>query len=331
MKRRNSIFGLSTIVIFAFVLIFFFLHRNLVKSSQPKIDFEEEMWDFGTLGTGEKVYHTFRFRNTGDATLYINKIDGSCACTATLLSSTELEPQETGELRVEFNQPTPKSVPRTVKIYSTDPSTPVKLLTIKATVVQPYDVKPSRLSFDTNGVRELEVYTPVDLNLQLTRVDTSTEYLSAVIGDPERVHHEIRYQVEVNFLAPASVDRLDEQITIHTNRAVDPIIIPVRVRLSQNIKVHPSRLFFGAVSRSEKTVQSAFISIRDASSGIERIECASQAISADLVKEQNTKYAIVVQLNSDAPLGRFQEQIRIHTNDPSTPLLELAVYGIVLQ
>ena len=331
MKQRNSILGIFTVGIFAFILISVLLYGNLAKSSQPRIDFEEEMWDFGTLGAGEKAYHTFKFRNSGEAKLYINKIDSSCACTATLLSSTELDPQETGELRVEFNQPTPKNVPRTVKIYSTDSSTPVKTLTIKAAVVQPYDVKPSHLSFNTDGVRELEVYTPVDLNLQLTRVETSTEHLSAVIREPERIHSRIRFRVEVNFLALSSANRLDEQITIHTNRAVDPIIVPVRVRMKQNIQIHPNNLFFGAVSRREKTIRSAFISMRDGSSGIERIEDSSQVISTHLVKEQDTKYAIVVQLNSDAPLGRFQEQIRIQTNDPKMPLLELAVYGIVLQ
>ena len=331
MKRRGTILGLSSLGISAFIFASLLLHGNLAKSSQPRIDFEEEIWDFGTLAVGEKVFHNFKFRNSGDATLQINKIDSSCACAATLLSSTTLKPQETGELKVEFKQLTPKNVPRTVKIYSTDPSTPVKTLTIRANVVQPYDVKPPRLYFDAGGTRELDIFSAADLNLELTQVETSTEYLSAVIGTPENVHNNQRFRVQVNFLAPTSIQNLHEQIIIHTNREVDPIVIPVRIQMmSQKIGIHPKMIFFGAVSKGKKVVRSAFISMPDGHSAIERVENKSQAISAKLVKEREKKIVVDVELRSDAPLGRFRDKIKIHTNNPSTPSLELTVYGMVL-
>lgn len=329
MTQRKTFFGLSSFGILAFVVASLLFHGNLAKSSPPKIEFEEETWNFGTLAVGEKVFHTFKFRNTGDAKFHIGKIDSSCACTATLLSSTTLEPKETGELKVEFKQLTPKDVPRTVKIYSTDSSTPVKTLTIRANVVQPYDVKPPRLYFDAGGTRELEIFSPVNLNLEMTQAETSTEYLSAVIGTPENVHNNQRFRVQVKFLAPASIQNLDEQITIQTNREVDPIVIPVRIQMmSHNIDVHPKKLFFGAVSKGKKVVRSAFISVPDGDSGIERIECKSRAILTNIVKERDTK--IVVELSPEAPLGRFQEKIKIHINDLNTPLLELTAYGMVL-
>ena len=331
MTRRYTFLGLSTLGIMALFVASLLFHGNLAKSSQPRIEFEEESWDFGTLAVGEKVSHNFKFRNSGDATLQINKIDSSCACAATLLSSTTLKPQETGELKVEFKQLTPKNVPRTVKIYSTDPSTPVKTLTIRAAVVQPYEVKPSHLFFDAGGTRELEISSPADLNLQLTNVETSTECLSAVIGAPENLHSTVRFRVKVKFLAPTSVQNLDEQITIHSNRDVDPIIIPVRVQMmSHNIEIHPKMLFFGAVSKGKKVVRSAFISMPDGHSRIERVENKSQAILTNLVKERDKKIVIEVELSPDAPLGRFRNKIKIHTNDRSTPLLELTVYGMVL-
>lgn len=331
MKRRGTILGLSTLGISAFIFASLLLHGNLAKSSQPKIDFEEEMWDFGTLAVGENVSHNFKFRNSGDAKLQINKIDSSCACAATLLSSTTLKPQETGELKIDFKQLTPKNVPRTVKIYSTDPSTPVKTLTIRANVVQPYEVKPPHLFFDAGGTKELEISSPAGLNLQLTNVETSTECLSAVIGAPENVHSNVRFRVRVKFLAPTSVQNLDEQITIHSNRDVDPIIIPVRIQMmSQKVGIHPKNLFFGAVSRSKKVFRSAFISVPAGDSGIERIENKSQAILTNLVKERDKKIVVVVELSPDAVLGRFRDTIKIHTNDPSTLPLELTVYGMVL-
>jgi len=331
MIRRKTFLGLSTLGILALVVASLLFQGNLAKSSRPRIEFEEETWDFGTLAVGEKVFHNFKFRNSGDATLQINKIDSSCACAATLLSSTALKPQETGELKVEFKQLTPKNVPRTVKIYSTDSSTPVKTLTIRANVVQPYDVKPPRLYFDAGGTRELEIFSAADLNLELTQVETSTEYLSAVIEAPENVHAKVKFPVKVRFLAPTSIQNLDEQIIIHTNREVAPIVIPVRVQMmSHNIEIHPKMLFFGAVSKGKKVVRSAFISMPDGHSAIERVECKSQAISANLVKEREKKIVVDVELRSDAALGRFQDRIKIHINDLNTPLLEFTVYGMVL-
>ena len=331
MKRRGTILGLLSLGISAFIFASLLLHGNLAKSSQPRIDFEEEIWDFGTLAVGEKVSHNFKFRNSGDATLQINKIDSSCACAATLLSSTTLQPQETGELKIDFKQLTPKNVPRTVKIHSTDPSTPVKTLTIRANVVQPYNVKPPHLFFNAGGTKELEISSPAGLNLQLTNVKTSTECLSAVIGAPENVHSNVRFRVKVKFLVPTSVQNLDEQVTIHSNRDVDPIIIPVRVQMmSQNIEIHPKMLFFGAVSKGKKIVRSAFISMPDGHSRIERVENKSQAILTNLVKERDKKIVVEVELSPDAPLGRFRDRIQIHINDPSTPSLEFTVYGMVL-
>ncbi len=322
--------GLSTLGILALVVASLLFHGNLAKYSQPRIEFEEESWDFGTLAVGEKVFHNFKFRNSGDATLQINKIDSSCACAATLLSSTTLKPQETGELKVEFKQLTPKNVPRTVKIYSTDSSTPVKTLTIRANVVQPYDVNPPLLYFDASGTRELEIFSAADLNLELTQVDTSTEYLAAMIGAPEIVHAKVRFPVKVRFFASTLIQSLDEQITIRTNRNVAPIIIPVRVRMSKNISLHPNKLFFGAVSKGKKVVRSAIISVPNSDTDIERIEYRSQAILTNLVKEREKKIVVEVELRPDAPLGRFMEQISIHTNDSNTPRLELAAYGIIL-
>lgn len=330
MKQRNAVWRKITIGVFVLALLIFIAHGQLAKSLKPRIDFEEDEWDFGTLIVDETVYHTFKFRNTGDAPLHITKIDGSCACTATLLSSTKLEPQEIGELRVEFKQSTPKNVPRTVKVHSTDPATPVKTLTIRAAVVQPYEVKPVRLFFDTAGIRELEVYSPADLNLELARLETSTGYLSAVIKKSGLVNDKVKFLVQVEFNGSASAHKLDEQITIHTNKDINPIIIPVRVRMSQNIKVHPKKLFFGTVSKGKKVSRSAFVTILDSRYGIEHIECQSQAISANLFQDQDKKYTVMVQLRSDAPLGRFLEPIKIYTNDPNTPLLELTAYGIVV-
>lgn len=52
-----------------------------ISEAMPVVSIENNTYDFGTVSQGEKVTHTFRFTNTGNADLVINKVEGSCGCT----------------------------------------------------------------------------------------------------------------------------------------------------------------------------------------------------------------------------------------------------------
>lgn len=45
------------------------------------IDFPETTFDFGDIKDGEKIYHEFKFKNTGSEPLIISNAKGSCGCT----------------------------------------------------------------------------------------------------------------------------------------------------------------------------------------------------------------------------------------------------------
>lgn len=49
--------------------------------SLPKFTFTEEVFNFGKIIQGEKVSHSFRFKNTGGSDLVISEAHGSCGCT----------------------------------------------------------------------------------------------------------------------------------------------------------------------------------------------------------------------------------------------------------
>lgn len=69
----------------------------------PSFAFAETEYDFGTIKEGEKVKHTFKFTNTGDAPLIIQNASGSCGCTVPTYSKEPIAPGETGEIVAEFN------------------------------------------------------------------------------------------------------------------------------------------------------------------------------------------------------------------------------------
>ncbi len=69
----------------------------------PMISFESDSYDFGTIAQGEKVSHTFTFRNIGDGNLQINDVTTSCGCTASKFTIEPVAPGETGHVDIIFD------------------------------------------------------------------------------------------------------------------------------------------------------------------------------------------------------------------------------------
>jgi hypothetical protein len=67
------------------------------------ITFAENAWDFGTIDEGDAVTHVFKFTNTGDNPLIIDRCKGSCGCTVPQCPKEPVAPGEEGEIEVKFN------------------------------------------------------------------------------------------------------------------------------------------------------------------------------------------------------------------------------------
>jgi hypothetical protein len=96
----------------------------------------EENYDFGEVEEGTAISHVFEFNNCADDTLRISRVRGTWGCTASLLSSEVIAPGQSGEIKITFNTKGKKGQnTKTVYIYSNDPDSPIRKITITATVV----------------------------------------------------------------------------------------------------------------------------------------------------------------------------------------------------
>ncbi len=66
-------------------------------------DFSEKEYDFGTITSGEKVTHVFKFKNTGKEPLVIQNAKGSCGCTVPEWPREPIAPGKSGEIKVQFD------------------------------------------------------------------------------------------------------------------------------------------------------------------------------------------------------------------------------------
>lgn len=71
--------------------------------SAPKMVFDETSFNFGTITQGEKVNHSFKFRNEGKSELVIRKISTSCGCTAVNSNPGVIKPGESSSIDITFN------------------------------------------------------------------------------------------------------------------------------------------------------------------------------------------------------------------------------------
>ena len=74
-----------------------------VAKGTPQINFDENFYDFGTIAQGEKVSHTFKFRNIGSGQLVITDVTTSCGCTASKYSLEPVAPGAEGMVEVIFD------------------------------------------------------------------------------------------------------------------------------------------------------------------------------------------------------------------------------------
>jgi hypothetical protein len=84
----------------------------------PRIEFSREEFVFDTIAIGEKVMHSFDFRNEGDAPLVIDQVRPSCGCTTLKDWPREpIGPGEGGTITVEFNSTGfPGPIEKTVQV-----------------------------------------------------------------------------------------------------------------------------------------------------------------------------------------------------------------------
>ena len=103
-----------------------------------KIEFEEEVFDFGEVMDGDKVKHEYKFKNTGTEPLIISNAKGSCGCTVPSWPREPIPAGEEGVIMVQFDSKNKGKVggsPQSKRVTLTANTDPVNTyLTIKGTV-----------------------------------------------------------------------------------------------------------------------------------------------------------------------------------------------------
>jgi hypothetical protein len=101
-----------------------------------RIEFEEDLHNFGNVFQGERVSFSFKFENKGNQELIISMARGSCGCTVPTYPKKPIKPGEKGAINVEFDSENLLGInQKTVTLLTNSRPYGLYTLTIQASVM----------------------------------------------------------------------------------------------------------------------------------------------------------------------------------------------------
>ena len=99
-----------------------------------KIEFKQQVIDYGEIAKGSDGVRVFEFTNTGDAPLVISDVRSSCGCTIPKKPEAPIAPGATGKIEVKYDTNRVGPIRKTVTVQS-NADTPTVAVKIKGKVL----------------------------------------------------------------------------------------------------------------------------------------------------------------------------------------------------
>jgi hypothetical protein len=119
----------TLIIIFASFVAF-----TAVSNTAAIFNWNETIFDFGTIEQGTPVNHEFEFVNTGSEPLIISTVQVSCGCTVADYTKEAIAPGAKGYVKATYNAAKAGAFTKTVTVQANSSENPV--LTLKGIVVE---------------------------------------------------------------------------------------------------------------------------------------------------------------------------------------------------
>lgn len=305
----------------------------------PDIQFEEKIFDFGVISQGDKVAYIYRFKNVGRKILKIERIRSTCDCTAINLTSMEIEPGNTGEIKAIFDsEEYTGRIMKSIHVHSNDPDEPVVTLKITGIVKEDVVVNPKKLNFGEiyegkGAFRKLKVLPEAIEKLEIKKLEISSEYLVLKRSEYSEGNRE-GIEITVTLSPKTPQGRFFEILKIHTNSKGKPMIeVAVYGAVVGRIKVSPKKISF----KVEKGDSVAFrfvlnkgrrkrLKINKAKDELGYFEVRLRALKLGVDKKP---YLITLKPKSDAPRGSVKEYLLLYTDVEEQPVLRIFLDGII--
>lgn len=304
----------------------------------PSLLVEQPALDAGELLRGETASLTFRLKNVGQAPLVI-KGKPNCNCTVARADTT-IAPGDTGEINASLKTTGMSGrVERSITLSTNDPAQPTVRLTFAFNVTSVADVRRTEgkvLSLAGGGPTREQFEVQVDAALagaaepvQLVGVTCGARYAHVTLEPIEDQLGVYRVTLDVDESAPAGRSTL--VITLATTSDREPRIV-VQIPCEKGIITSPDAVRLGVVQPDSALPVSRPVFLRrgDGPFQVLKMECSDPALE---VREEpmpsGRMRRFTVSYRGGATPGVHQGTLRIETDDPGRPVVEIPTHYLI--
>lgn len=355
----------ATMAILAFIAIPYSMYAQQTGST---IAFEEKIHDFGNIKeeAGLATYD-FKFKNTGNQPLILNKVTASCGCTSPTWTKEPVPPGGGGSIKVAYN---PKNRPnkfnKSITVYSNASQKVVALRITGNVIPKPRTIEDDfpfligNIRFKTNHMAFVKVtkkqkktvsiqvintsdqdqtisfsQVPAQLKLQAQPVTLKPKEKGVITGiyDASLVNDWGFVISRVSVTYNGKEDR-NNRLTISATISEDfSNMTPEQIEDAAQI-VFTERVFNFGKMKQKSTVEHNFTFKNNGKNDLLirkiRSSCGCTAVtpSETTIKAGGTSQIKAI-FNSGTRVGRQNKSITVITNDPKNPNIVLRVTGEV--
>ena len=217
MFRKTLIFGLTTLALALLVV---------TVSATPRMQMNEDKFNFGYAPQNSRISHTFWIKSTGDDTLLITKVIPGCGCTQAPLEKDVLAPGDSTRLQILFKtghytnhvakspriETNADQIPKSIRIESYVVSRPDSTFPL---VISPYKLDISQFGEKTRDEMTFKVTNVSDKPLELSVIDKSVDKFDVKL--PKSVGPGATVEGKLKLSDDAVLSEFENSLTIEVN------------------------------------------------------------------------------------------------------------------
>jgi hypothetical protein len=308
--------------------------ENSTPKDVPKISFEQTVFDFGKVKSGEVIKHSFVFTNTGSAKLEILEVKPGCGCTTAGTWDKIVEPGKTGSIPLQFNSTGfGGRINKSATVTCNDASRSNVILQITGNVWKPIDLTPNMAMFNfpsegqTNQTRTIRIVSNLDEPLTLQEPVCTNQ---AIRVELKTVKPGKEFELAVTALAPISAPSVYAPIKIKTStKELPEISTTAYVTVLQPLSVIPQQVIIPAGPLA--TEARSNVTIRNNTTNTVSFSDAAINIPGATVSLKESQPGRLYTLALNIPAG-FQAdptqkpEVTVKSSDPKNPVIRIPVF-----
>lgn len=309
----------------------------------PKAVVAAPEWDAGKVIKGDTLRHSFEVKNEGNAPLEILEVAPSCGCTVADYDKV-IAPGATGKINVTvdtatFDGPTAKAI----IVLTNDAANPRIRLQVAAETRPHIRARPGYARYiyvlgEVEGTIHQTVFAADGMaDFQVTKVESPYPYLEVSFREATPEERDPKgegrqWRVSSTLLGNAPVGPLTDYIRVHTNHPNQRVVtIPVSGFVRPVFAITPPEGDIGTRTLAEP-YRTSFVVQNFATEAIQlgKPESTVPGITAELQPvTEGRRYNLVVTVSPTVAKGPLAGSIRIPTESPKKPMIEVQLKGTI--